>query len=167
MTEQVAKLGKIRKLERIIAAAVVVAIAGVSWGYFENRRGGHLNRALGSANSQIALQQQLIARHEEQIKSQATKLSDVAKKNLPIAVLFRPIASGNGLAAFFKNNAPTPIEIGVVLSNPITDRRREVNLVIPPNGAQSIGEAEGWVFGPGHVIRVTHAQFGTSEYVVP
>jgi hypothetical protein len=107
------------------------------------------------------------ANQAEHLKATTAKLEQLARRNLPVSIIFRPAASGNGLTTFFKNNAPAPVEIAVVLSNPVTERRREVNLNLPANGLVSIGENDGWVFAPGHHIQVTHAEFGTVEYVVP
>lgn len=166
MQERIPKSSKIRMLERLTAAAVIVAISGATWGYFEHRRATHFSRAYESANSQIASQEKLLAQYKEQVTTQTERLSDYAKRAMPVAVIFRRTPSGSGLMTYFKNNAPAPMELGVVLTNPVTERRREVNLIIPPNGTQSIGEAEGWVFAPGHRIQLTHAQFGSTEYIV-
>jgi hypothetical protein len=108
-----------------------------------------------------------LADREQESTALAAKLNQLAQKTIPVSVLFRPSQSGAGLTAVFKNNAPSPILIGVLLTNPSTNRRREVNLNIPANGIQVIGDAEGWVFAPGHRIQVTHTQFGTIEYAVP
>jgi hypothetical protein len=145
----------------------LIAIAAVGGAAFEYRRAGQLTDELAQANAHTAQLQQQLDNKAQELKSVAAKFQEVAHKNLPVAIIFRPAPSGNGLITFFKNNAPSPIEIGVVLSNPVTERRREVNLNLPANGLQSIGEADGWVFAPGHHIQVTHAQFGTVEYVVP
>ena len=146
-----------------VMATIVVAV----WGTYEYRRAEYLTEALAQANSRGAqIQQQMDAQGQE-LKSVAAKLHELATKNSPVAVIFRPSPSGNGLITFFKNNAPAPINIAVLLSNPVTERRREVNINLPANGVQSIGEAEGWVFAPGHHVQVTHEQFGTMDYVVP
>jgi hypothetical protein len=147
--------------------AVLAAIAAAGWGAYEHRRAENLIETLTQATALNAKMQQQVEMQSLELKSVATKLHDLASKNSPVAVIFRPSPSGNGLMTFFKNNAPAPIEIAVLLSNPATERRREVNINLPANGVQSIGEAEGWVFAPGHHVQVTHAQFGTVDYVVP
>jgi hypothetical protein len=149
----------------IFMALIAIAAAGTA--AYEYRLAKQLNAELTQANTRnTQLQQQLDIRMQE-LESVSAKLQEMARKNLPVSVIFRTSPSGNGLMTFFKNNAPAPVEIAVLLSNPITERRREANLNIPANGLQSIGEADGWVFAPGHHIRVTHAEFGTVEYVVP
>jgi len=167
MTKNVAAPDKSRTLERVTALAVIAALVGSGWGLFEYRRSEHLTNALATATAQNTQLQQQLTNLTQVLATSTDKLNDLARKNMPVSVLFRAAPSGNGLITFFKNNAPAPVEIGVILSNPITNRRREVNLNIAANGLQSIGEAEGWVFVPGHHVQVTHAQFGTVDYVVP
>jgi hypothetical protein len=145
----------------------LIAIVAVGGAAFEYRRAGQLNDELAQAKTRAAQLQLQLDNQAQEFKSVSAKLQEVAHKNLPVAIIFRAAPSGNGLITFFKNNAPSPVEIGVVLTNPVTERRREVNLNLPANGLVSIGEADGWVFAPGHHIQVTHAQFGTVEYVVP
>jgi hypothetical protein len=145
---------------------LIAIIVGVVAAY-EYRRAEQLNSDVSQAAARNSHLQQQLDTQTQELKSVSAKLQELARKNLPVSLIFRPSPSGNGLTTFFKNNAPSPVEIGVVLSNPATERRREVNLNLPANGLQSIGEADGWVFAPGHHILVTHAQFGTIDYVVP
>lgn len=146
--------------------AVLAMIAALGAAAFEYQRADKLSETLAQANLRTSQVEQQMNTQSQELKTVAAKLEELTKKNLPVSVIFRPSVSGNGMTTFFKNNAPSPIEISVVLSNPVTERRREVNLNIPANGVQSIGEPDGWVFAPGHHIKVTLAQFGTVEYVV-
>jgi cell pole-organizing protein PopZ len=146
--------------------AVLALIAAAVAAVYEHQRAENLTAALAQANARSEQIQQRMNDQTQELKTVASKFEELARKNLPVSVVFRPAVSGNGLTTYFKNNAPSPIEISVILTNPITDRRREVNLNLPANGVQSIGEPEGWVFVPGHHIKLTHAQFGTVEYVV-
>jgi hypothetical protein len=155
------------KKSHVTTIAVLATIAALGAAAYEYRRADNLTESLAQANARSAQIQQQMNNQTQELKSVAAKLEELARKNLPVSVIFRPSPSGNGMTTYFKNNAPSPIEIGVILSNPLTERRREVNLNLPANGLQSIGEPEGWVFAPGHHIKVTHAQFGTVEYVVP
>ncbi len=166
MTQQVVAPDKTRTLKRVAALAVITTIAGTTWGLFEYRRSSHATEALTKANTQVARLEQQLATLGKELETVSARLNDLSQKTMPVSVIFRRAPSGNGLVTFFKNNAPAPIEISVLLSNPVTERRREVNLNLAPNGVQSIGEAEGWVFVPGHHVQVTNAQFGTVDYVV-
>lgn len=152
---------------RLPLFAAVIAALSLAWGLFEYRNVSVLTESLAQANARNAQLQQQVTNQTQELKTVAATLSELARKNLPVSILFRPTPSGNGLMTFFKNNAPSPVQLGVVLTNPVTNRRREVNLNIAANGLHSIGEAEGWVFEPGHHVQVTHAEFGTVEYVVP
>lgn len=152
---------------RFSLLAALAAVVCFAWALLEYRSASVLAESLAQANNRNAQLQQQITNQTQELKTVAATLSELARKNLPVSVLFRPTPSGSGLMTFFKNNAPSPVELGVVLTNPVTNRRREVNLNIAANGLQSIGEAEGWVFAPGHHVQVTHAEFGTVEYVVP
>jgi hypothetical protein len=149
------------------ALMVLIAIAALAAAVYEYRRIGQLSEDLAQAVARNSQLQQQLDNQGQELKTVAAKLQEMARKSLPVSIIFRPSPSGNGLTTFFKNNAPTAIDIGVVLTNPVTERRREVNLNLPPNGLLSIGEPDGWVFAPGHHIQVTHAQFGTIDYVVP
>jgi hypothetical protein len=55
----------------------------------------------------------------------------------------------------------------VVLSDPSSNRRREVTLNIAANGIQQINSEQGWVFAPGQHVLMSHAQLGTADYEVP
>jgi hypothetical protein len=145
---------------------LLTMIAAICAAAYEYRRAESLTESLAQANARNEQTQQQMNSQGQELKSVAAKYEELARRNLPVSIIFRPSVSGNGLTTFFKNNAPSPIEISVILSNPVTDRRREVNLNLPANGVQSIGEPEGWVFAPGHHVKVTNAQFGTVEYVV-
>jgi len=146
--------------------ALLVMLAAIGFAVYENRRAEGLSESLAQATARTEQIQKQMNSQAQELKSVASKYEELARRNLPVSIIFRPAVSGNGLTTFFKNNAPAPIEISVLLTNPATDRRREVNLNLPANGVQSIGEPEGWVFAPGHHIKVTHAQFGTVEYIV-
>ena len=74
---------------------------------------------------------------------------------------------GYYVITIFKNNAPSPLDLSVMLNNPVNHHSREASLSIAANGTQSIGEMEGWIFEPGQHIRLTNAQFGSVDYVVP
>jgi hypothetical protein len=148
------------------ALVLLTMIGAIGAAGFEYRRAENLNESLVQSNARNEQIQQQMNIQGQELKSVVSKYEELARRNLPVSIIFRPSVSGNGLTTFFKNNAPSPIEISVILTNPVTDRRREVNLNLPANGVQSIGEPEGWVFAPGHHIKVTNAQFGTVEYVV-
>jgi hypothetical protein len=147
--------------------AVLIAIGGIVWGAYEHHHSGELQTALTQAGSQSSLLTQELAAKDDLVNSLPQQLNQLRQKNMPIAIVMRRAQPQSGLTAFFKNNAPAPMSISVILSNPTTGRRREANMVIPPNEIRSIGEPEGWVFAPGHVIQMTQEQFGTVEFTVP
>ena len=167
MTEETAPQTKPQSSSRTTTIAIVAAVAAAAWGIFEFRHGRQLADELSDLNMKHTQLQHQLSDRDQQLESVTTKLNELAQRTLPVSVLFRPSASGVGLTAMFKNNAPAPVEIGVLLTNPATNRRREVNLSIAANGVQSIGDPEGWTFSPGQRIQVTHSQFGTIYYVVP
>jgi hypothetical protein len=147
--------------------AVLALLIALGFGAYQYRRAEHLEDSVAHSDATIAQLQQQIITQTQELQAATIKLQDVARRSLPVSVIFRPSPSGTGLTTFFRNNAPATISIGLVLTNPATERRREVNLTLSPNGLQSIGEPEGWVFAPGHRIQISHAELGSVEYVVP
>jgi hypothetical protein len=145
----------------------IIAIGGIAWGVYEHRHGGELSTAVSQADSQVTQVKQQLSAEDELVESLNRQLNDLRKKSMPVTIVMRRGSPQAGLTAYFKNNAPTPMTISVILNNPVTGRRREANMIIPANEIRSIGEPEGWVFAPGHVIQMTQEQFGTVEYVVP
>jgi cell division protein FtsB len=144
----------------------IIAVAAAIFGAYELRRAEQLATQVASLTSQNATMHNQMATMEQNLQSIADKLSEMSKEKMPVVVVFRPGARG-GLSAFFKNNSPEAITVSVLLTNPLTSRRRESNMTIPANGVSEIGDMEGWVFAPGHHVMVTHAEFGSVEYVVP
>jgi hypothetical protein len=152
---------------RGIVVAWVVATVAIVWGVYEYRRAGHLAEQLSAAQAENATLTGRVSEIEQLMNETAAKLDQITKLRMPVSVVFRRASTGPGLNAFFRNNAPEPITVSVLLTNPVTNRRRESNMAIPANGVQEIGEAQGWIFAPGQRILMTHAQFGSVEYVVP
>ena len=165
MTDQAKKSDKSNN--RVLIVAVVVAIIGIGWGILEHRHGNVLNDALNKSAEQVVLLQKQADAQAQELTSLNKRFNDWKQRKVPISLIFRPTASRKGLEAYFKNDAPTPTQISVVLGNPTTNRRMETNLIIPANGVRSVGEADGWVFAPGHTIQIADAQFGKIDYVVP
>lgn len=144
-----------------------IAAVAIAWGVYENRRAAQLTESLSVAQSAQETATARVSELEHQLTETSAKLDELAKLKMPISIVFRRTSSGSGFNAFFKNNAPESINVSVLMTNPATNRRRESNLAILGNGVQEIGEAQGWVFTPGQRILMTHAQFGSVEYVVP
>jgi hypothetical protein len=149
-----------------LVALVIALICGAVAAY-EYRHSTLLNNALNDANLQSAKLQQQVATLHDQLDTATAELNELKKRNMPVTLIFRKASTGNGLITFFKNNAPSPLEVSVLLSNPLNHHSREAHLILPANGSQSIGETEGWVFAPGQRIQLTNAQFGSVDYVVP
>lgn len=152
---------------RGIVVAWVIAVVAIVWGAYEYRRAGHLTEQLSAAQADNATLTGRLGEVERLMNETAAKLDQITKLKMPVSVVFRRASSGSGLNAYFKNNSPEPITVSVLLTNPVTNRRRESNMAILANGIQEIGEAQGWIFAPGQRILMTHAQFGSVEYVVP
>lgn len=146
---------------------LIVAIACGVLAAYEYRHSVQLNTLLNQANDRVTGLQTQLNDLSEQLASATTKLNELQQRNMPVSLIFRKTASGNGLVTVFKNNAPSTFDVSVLLSNPVNHHSREANLSIPANGTQSIGEMEGWIFEPGQHIQLTNAQFGSVDYVVP
>jgi hypothetical protein len=144
---------------------LLIAIVAAVFGLYEFRRAEQLATQVSNLTTQNTTMQNQIGVVEQNLQSATERLNEVSKEKMPVAVFFRP-NTREGLSAYFKNNAPEPITVSVLLTNPVTNRRRESNMTIPANGVVEIGDLEGWVFAPGHHVMVTHAQFGSVEYVV-
>lgn len=144
-----------------------IAAVAIAWGVYENRRAAKLAESLSTAQADHAAAAAKATELEQRLAATSSKLDELAKLKMPVSIVFRRTASGSGFNAFFKNNAPEPINVSVLLTNPATNRRRESNLAILANSVQEIGESQGWIFTPGQRILMTHAQFGSVEYVVP
>ena len=151
----------------VIITLIVIALASVAVAAYEYQHSALLVSELEHANAQNASQQQQLAELQQQVKRDTADINDLRKDSMPVSLLFRHASSGNGLVAFFKNNSPAAFDISVLITNPVNHHSREANLSIPANSAQSIGEAEGWIFESGQQIRITNVQFGSAEYVVP
>lgn len=147
--------------------AFIIALVCGAVAAYEYRHSALLNTGLNDANAQNAKLQEQVATLRSQLDTATADLNELKKHNMPVTLIFRKTPSGNGLITYFKNNAPSPLEVSVLLSNPVNHHSREANLILPANGSQSIGETEGWVFAPGQHIQLTNAQFGSVEYVVP
>jgi hypothetical protein len=145
----------------------IIAIGCLGWAIFEHQQVAALKAAATQANAQVATITKEVAAKDQLIDSLNKQLNEMRLRTMPVAIVMRRASANSGLTAHFKNNAPVAMTIAVALSNPATGRRREVNIIIPPNEIRSIGEPEGWVFAPGHVIQLTQEQFGTVEYTVP
>jgi len=146
---------------------MMIAIAAIVWGVYENRRAVNLEGMLSAAQADNATLSGRVAEMEKLMNETAAKLDALTKRKMPVSVIFRRTRSGSGFTAYFKNNAPEPVNVSVLLTNPLTNRRRESNLAILANEVQEIGEAQGWIFTPGQRILMTHAQLGSVEFVVP
>ena len=147
----------------LFIVAIVCAVAAA----YEYRHSAQLDSALTQATQQSNRLQSQLNDLSQQLVTVTTKLNELQQRNMPVTLIFRKTASGVGLVTVFKNNAPSTLELSVLLSNPVNHHSREANLSIPANGTQSIGELEGWVFEPGQHIRLTNVQFGSVDYVVP
>lgn len=160
------ELTKSKPRSRKLLAAIIFLVGLGIWSVMEHHRADVQAQMLEIAQQRVATLEKQMTVLQQQLAKTTAKLNDLAQKNLPISVVFRPARSGNGLMTYFKNNSASPIEISVVLTNPATNRRREANLTIQGNSVQEIGELQGWIFAPGQRVQVTNAQFGTVEYVV-
>ncbi len=165
MTEQIATAKQPRGLERTVVLTIIVAIAAGGCAFYEYRQSMHLDQLLKTSTSELTRAQRQIANLRNELSDTAAKLNELEQRNFPVALSYRRV--GSGLAALFKNNAPTPISFSVSFFNPVNSHHREANLQLPGNGVQSIGEAEGWVFAPGQHIQMTNDTFGSIDYTVP
>ena len=149
-----------------LIAFIVAVVCGVLAAY-EYRHSAQLNALLNQANDRVSGLQTQLNTVTEQLASATTRMNELQQRNMPVTLIFRKPASGNGLITVFKNNAPTAFDVSVLLINPVNHHSREASLSIPANATQSIGEMEGWIFEPGQHIQLTNVQFGTVDYVVP
>jgi len=147
----------------ILIIAIVLGVAAA----YEYRHGAILSSTLAQTTQQVTMLQAQADELREQLTSANTRVNELQQRNMPVTLIFRRASSGNGLITVFKNNAPSQLDVSVLLNNPVTHHSREANLSIPANGTQSIGDMEGWVFESGQHIRLTNAQFGSVDYVVP
>ncbi|HVY22577.1 MAG TPA: DUF948 domain-containing protein [Steroidobacteraceae bacterium] len=148
----------------ILIVSIIALIFAVLAAY-EYQHSAQLNTMLKQANDQVTGLQTQLTTVSGQLAAATTKINELKQHNMPVTLIFR--RAGNGLVTIFRNNAPTTFDVSVLLINPVNHHSREASLSIPPNGTQSIGEMEGWVFEPGQHIQLTNTQFGTVDYVVP
>lgn len=142
--------GQARAWKSATALAAVTALLTTGWGYSESQRAEALQSALDAT-----------------IAEANAKLQQASKRDLPISVSFRQALLGSGLVATFKNNSSQTLEVAAVFSSPSTGQQKQTNLVIPSNGVQEIGHAEGWAFAAGNHVTLTNNEFRPIEYVVP
>ena len=147
--------------------AWVVALIAIGAAVFEYQQSTKGTAMLKQANEQATNLQQQLNAAQVQLARITDQKNELQQRNMPITLMYRRAANGNGLVTIFKNNAPTPVQMSVLMINPVNHHSREANLSIPASGVQSIGETEGWSFEPGHRIRLTTAEQGSVEYVVP
>jgi len=146
--------------------AVIIALVGLAAAAYEYQQNAKTSALLKEMNEQFAKLQHDLNSAQVDLAKTTDQLNELQQRNMPVTLIYRRAANG-GMAITFKNNAPTPLQMSVLMTNPINHHSREANLSIPANGVQSIGEAEGWAFEPGHRIRLTTAELGSVEYVVP
>jgi len=144
----------------------IIALVGFGLAFFEYQQNAKSSAMLKEATDKGVLLQRDLTNAQAELARTTDQLNELQQRNMPVTLIFRRAASG-GLITTFKNNAPTPLLISVLMVNPLNHHSREADLSIPANGVQSIGEAEGWAFEPGHHIRLTTAELGSVEYVVP
>jgi hypothetical protein len=156
-----------------ICFGILTTVASV-WGLMQFARAqslsDRLERALqNSASLQTSLADANMRLNdaESRLRANEARLTEVAKPDLPVMVSFRPALLGSGLVAVFKNTNSTQLEVAATFSSAATGIRRGANLVIPGNGMQEIGYAQGWTFAAGQHIRLTNGEYRPAEYQVP
>lgn len=149
--------GQARTWKGVTALTGIVALLIAGWGHSESQRADALQTALDSA----------IAEANTRINEANAALQQASKRDLPVSVSFRSALLGSGLVAAFKNNSSRTLEVAAVFNSPGTGQQKQTNLVIPPNGVQEIGYAEGWAFAAGNHVTLTNSEFRPIEYVVP
>src|SRR4051794_12903198 len=135
MNESVATPTSIKRppSNRGMMFAFVIALVCGAFAAYEYRHGALLNTGLNDATTQnIKLQEQVTALRN-QLDATTAELNELKKRNMPVTLIFRKTPTGNGLITFFKNNAPTPLEVSVLLSNPVNHHSREANLILLAN----------------------------------
>jgi len=147
--------------------AWVVALVAIGLAGFEYQKQTNTSAMLKDTAEQLAALQGDLNGAQVELARTTDRLNELQQRNLPITLIFRRAANGNGLMTTFRNNTPAALLVSVLMTNPVNHHSREANLSIPANGIQSIGDAEGWSFEPGHRIRLSTAELGSAEYVVP
>lgn len=144
----------------------ILALVGFGLAAFEYEQNAKSTAMLKEVTDQAAALQRDLNMAQVDLAKTTDQLNELQQRNMPITLIYRRAANG-GLAVTFKNNSPTTLLVSVLMTNTINHHSREANLSIPGNGVQSIGESEGWTFEPGHRIRLTTAELGSVDYVVP
>lgn len=137
-----------------VATAIALVIAGgaVAWGYQQQHQAAKVSEAYATAQQRISVL--------------SSQLSEEAKRDLPIVVSFRRAVLGNGLVVIFRNDSGSTLEAAAELSSPATGEKRTAHLVLPPNGVQEIGYAQGWPVVAGQHIRLVNNAYRPAEYIV-
>jgi len=156
----------VRSGNKGVLVAAAVALIAIGLALFEYQQNARTSAALKELTDQAAALQHDLNSAQVELAKTTDQLNELQQRNMPITLIYRRAPNG-ALAVIFKNDAPTPLLVSVLMTNPLNHHSREANLSIPANGVQSIGEAEGWAFEPGHRIRLTTAELGSVDYVVP
>jgi hypothetical protein len=146
---------------------LAVSLGTTAWGIFEHRRNTVMATTVAALQSQEAELRRQVEQQQKQLQVSTSKLNEALRQKMPVSVLFMPAAAGKGRAVVFKNNAPEPVEVGVVIFNPANSRRRESQFTIQGMSTQSISESQGWTLAGGQHIKLTHAAYGSVDYTVP
>lgn len=141
----------------VTALASLIALCALGWGYAQSQKVDQLSSALSESDVKM---QQLVS-------DANARIQELAKRDLPISVSFRPALLGSGLVATFKNNSGQALEFAAEFSSSATNQERRTNLVIPANGVHEMGYTEGWSFAAGQHVRLSNTNFRTIEYTVP
>jgi hypothetical protein len=157
----------VRESRRGGLAVTLIIILLLGGGIFQYYRANQLATALELERGQVKQLQNEIESIRREANDSTTKFNELTKQRLPVSVVFRRDLVSKGIIAFFKNEAPTTVEVSAVLSDPTSDRRQQVRLVLNGDGVQQIGPQQGWSFAPGQHVRLIHAQFGVADYIVP
>jgi anti-sigma-K factor RskA len=153
--EQNGKSAKYWKM--MTSASTVAAAVALFWGLSQQQKVAELSAAKA----------ELSAEKNSIIAEANAKIAELSKRDLPITVSFRSALLGSGLVGVFKNHSSSSLEVAAVMSSPTTNQEKRANLVIPANGSQEIGHAEGWPFAAGHRIKLSNGNYRDIEYTVP
>ena len=89
----------------------------------------------------------------------------VSKPRLPVVVIKRPSAVGEGLVLSFENQTDHQITVGVIVERDGKTAGRW-GASVPPNGSKEFGWAEGWAFKQGDRFTLVHPEYRDESHVI-
>jgi hypothetical protein len=166
-----------RKPLGLIAALVVIAVAGIAAGAYagwldrqrqllqlelsqDERRMLDLREALTRA--EVAVQEKQAA-----VATRDAALAEATQPDLPVRVSFRPAWMGQGMVATLRNVAAQPISLMVEVRDPQAQRSKSFAFDIGPGASADIGHAQGWLVTSGQSLKVAASGYKTVTAFAP